>query len=63
MAVYENMMGEIQEKLLGLALLQNLPIFLSFRIQHKMNIIKENKDDLNTRTAITWQVSNNLDGH
>lgn len=44
MAVYENMMGEIQEKLLGLALLQNLPIFLSFRIQHKMNIIKENKD-------------------
>lgn len=44
MAVYENMMGEIQEKLLRLALRQNLPIFLSFRIQHKMNIIKENKD-------------------
>lgn len=44
MAIYENMMWEIQEKLLRLALLQNLPIFLSFRIQHKMNIIKENKD-------------------
>lgn len=44
MAVYENMVWEIQEKFLRLALLQNLPIFLSFRIQHKMNIIKENKD-------------------
>ena len=44
MAVYENMVWEIQEKFLRLVLLQNLPIFLSFRIQHKMNIIKENKD-------------------